>query len=1330
MSALSLEELEQHIDQAMIIDRYRLRQKLRTIKERQRRQQPIDELLGQFQTQLNASLDHTRYRQDRLPKIELDETLPITARADDIIQAIKEHQVIIICGETGSGKSTQLPLLCMKAGRGIAGQIAHTQPRRIAARSIAARIAEELKTPLGKDVGYKIRFQDITSRDSYVKLMTDGVLLAESQTERFLNQYDTIIVDEAHERSLNIDFILGYVKNLLPKRPDLRLIITSATIDAERFSQHYVINGKPAPILEVSGRMFPVELRYRPLEKEQIGDEGEVEVVNWKEGLMYAVDELLIDHPGDILAFLPTERDILDASKILRGRYGSQQNPPIEIVPLYGRLSQEEQNRIFANHRGTRIVLATNVAESSITVPGIRSVIDLGLARISRYSARSKIQRLPIEAVSKASANQRKGRCGRVGPGVCIRLYSEEDFNGREDFTPAEILRTNLAGVILQTKSLQLGPLEQFPFLDEPKPTSIRDGYHTLFEIGAIDAENELTEIGKKLCKLPVDPRIGRMLIAAENEGCLHEVLVIASALENQDPRERPLDKQQQADQAHSIFKHESSDFLSYLKIWNFYHESKQSMTRNKLQSAMREKFLNMNRLREWADIYQQLLSIMEEHRFKNSSRPDDERGIHQSLLTGLMSNVSYLTPEQEYSGMGGQKLVIWPGSALAKQKPKWIMAAELIETSKRFARTITRIQPEWIEPLASHLVKKTYTDPEWDREMGSAVAFERILLYGMPIVARRRVRYAKIDPAKSRDLFIREGLVYGELDVQPAFLRHNQNLIREIEMLQAKSRRQDLLVNEEARYNFYDDKLPPEACDLVTFDQWRIIAELKHPQLLHMTRDDLLTEKAKELDTSQFPNALSMNNMRLPLEYHLDPGAEEDGVTLSVPQEAVAQLNPNLLAWLVPGLLEEKITAMIRGLPKIIRTMFVPAPQTAKEIMGKLTYGQGAFLPAVSAEFTRIAGQSVSPEMLEAMELPRHLQMNVRVIDQGGTILAVGRDIKSLQKQFSSSVQSMGAIASHTNATGSQGKNSGSQTAIGGDVSSKWQKDGLTKWDFEPLPISVPLERGGIQVQAYPAIVDQKTAVGLHLFPTQDISHAIHQKGVTRLFLLTMQPRIAAQIKYFPRLQELELYGKAHAGFQNFRQQLIEFLAGRAFDNMTDWPRNEQQFQMFQSQGIDRITVAIQESGLLLGKIYDHLQLAKKASRQLSTSSTNDARKDIDQQLEMLTGAGFLAETPKEWLLQYPRYFQGIEFRCRKLLTSGAEADRKRRGEFDQFWKPFLIELKKRPADEPADPEWTLFRFMLEEYRVSLFAQELGTCVTISAKRLERQWKKALKQA
>ncbi|MEO2036097.1 MAG: ATP-dependent RNA helicase HrpA, partial [Planctomycetaceae bacterium] len=895
--AMSLTELRGQVEQAMEPDRFRFRQRLNSLDREQTDKRSWRHRLERLAEQVDASVQRRQTRSRLLPQPAFSESNPIDAYRYEIQHAIHDHPVVVVCGDTGCGKSTQLPQICLHAKRGIDGLIGHTQPRRIAARTIASRIADELQSPVGQAVGFKIRFNDTTSPDSYIKLMTDGILLAESRQDRFLNRYDTIIIDEAHERSLNIDFLLGYLKRLLPRRPDLRLVITSATIDSERFSEHFSNSGIPAPVIEVSGRNHPVEIRYRPIESLSESEDG------WQLAILGAIDELSAIDDGHILIFLPTERDIHEVSKLLRAQTSSSDRGrrTTEVLPLYSRLSINEQNRIFRNTPGRRIVIATNVAESSLTVPGIRYVIDLGTARLSRYSARSQIQRLPIEPISQASAQQRSGRCGRLEPGICIRCYSAQDFQSRPAYTVPEIQRSNLAAVILQLRSFGLGDIEDFPFLDHPKPTAITSGYKTLFELAALDEDRRITPLGRQLSRLPVDPRIGRMIYAAHHENCLTEVLIIAAALEVRDPRDRPHDRRQAADQAHIAFQHADSDFLTYLKLWDFYQNQKRQLSRTRLRKMCQANFLSHTRLREWANVHRQLIETARSMAWTMGPRRDDSDSIHRSLLAGLLSSLALRSETGEYTVASGGKARLWPGSTLAHKKPRWVMAAEFIETSGRYLRTVTAINPRWIEQLAAHLIKRNHSEPHWVPDAGATMAFERISLWGLPIVARRRVPYGPVDPTVSREIFIRSALVEGNWESQAPFLIHNRKLQQDLEQLQAKSRRLDLLKRDEDRFDFYHRRLPTDVFDATRLGKWRRQAERENSRILFMENGDLLRAEHEPVPADDFPDSIPFGNSRFPLEYRLEPGEEDDGITLTVPAAALGQLNSGMLGWLVP---------------------------------------------------------------------------------------------------------------------------------------------------------------------------------------------------------------------------------------------------------------------------------------------------------------------------------------------------------------------------------------------------------------------------------------------
>lgn len=1306
VSAAALSELPTLISRAMAGDQFRLSQRLRSIKQAKRNKKPFDKNLKRLQDELEKSLARRDERLKLRPEVKFDQSLPIHEELATIQQTIEENQVVIICGETGSGKSTQLPKLLLSMGRGISGIIGHTQPRRIAARSVAARISEELGREQGTACGFKIRFTDTTNPNTYIKLMTDGILLAETQTDRFLNQYDTIIVDEAHERSLNIDFLLGYLKRLLPKRPDLRVIITSATIDAERFSEHFSTRDQPAPILNVSGRTYPVEIRYRPFDTEtdeKTQGKSRNTAQDEQSQLAEAVNELAAIDEGDILIFVATEWDIRETAKLLRGRsiIGDDGGRQTEIVPLYGRLSTAEQNKVFRPSSYRRIVIATNVAESSITVPGIRYVIDTGLARISRYSSRSQVQRLPIEAVSQASANQRAGRCGRVAPGICIRLYSEADFNGRDEFTSPEILRTNLASVILQTLNMKLGAIEEFPFIDPPKPAAIRDGYSTLFELGAIDEQNRLTDIGRKISRLPVDPRIARMILAAHDENCLHEILIIASALELQDPRERPIEKQQAADEAHEQFRDPDSDFLSFLKLWDFYHKLKNEQSHSRLRKACVQNFLSYNRLREWADIFRQLRQLVEETGLKLHARKDDSAAIHRALLPGLLSNIAMRSDTNEYTGSGQQKYFLWPGSGIFEKKPKWVISAELIETSKRYARTVAKISPNWIEPAAPHLVKKTWSDPRWSGDAGSAMATEKVTLFGLTIVPRRAVHYGKIDSEQSRTLMLQFGLVEGDINLKIDFLAHNQKFIHDLEQQQARSRRYDLIPSHEQQFAFYDQRIPEDVYDAVSLKKWWKTASRKTPTLLNMRLEDFFETQAEEIDESEFPNAIKMGKMQFPLEYHLEPGAEEDGVTVSIPQESLNQLSPQRLGWLVPGLLEEKVAAMIKALPKAVRRMLVPAPETAKQVVSKLEFGKGSFEETVAEMLSQISGERISADQFETQRLPQHLQMNIRVLDQGGDAIAVNRNLTQLRQEYGS-------------------KAADSFSALSDD---HWSQSGLTDWTFGNFPTEVQIQHDQLSLTGFPSLLDEGTTVALCLRDSPERAAYETRFGLRRLFILSEHRRLKAQIDNLPGMNRMSLYATSIGGI-NLREQLIELLAERTlFGRKEQLPRNEAQYRQLVKEWRNQIPVAAQDLASLLPDLFEQYHKIKVTLDKTKVPAWSQPLHDMRTQLNAMINSRFLVTTPYPWLQQFPRYLQGIELRLSKLGGTGLQKDISNIRSISRYFEMYSQRARQHYEREIIDPQLIKFRWMLEEFRVSLFAQKLGTALKVSPKILDQQW-------
>lgn len=1307
---IALDLLDERLDLAWPADRWRLRRQLRSLEHAQRSNKPCERQLAQLTGQLDRSIALRMTRRAGLPSPKFDNDLPINARREEIARAIEEHQVVVVCGETGSGKSTQLPKICLALGRGVDGLIGHTQPRRIAARTVAARIAEELGTPLGSDVGYKIRFTDATQERTYVKLMTDGVLLAETHHDRWLNQYDTIIIDEAHERSLNIDFLLGFLKRLLPRRPELKLIVTSATIDASRFSRHFATADGDAPVVMVAGRTFPVEVRFRPPAADK--DEGDAD---WQRAVLDAVDELAKIDGGDILVFLPTEQDIHAATQALRGHTiaGDRAGRETEIVPLYARLSAVEQQRVFQPHAGRRVVLATNVAESSLTVPGIRYVVDTGTARINRYSARSKVERLPIEPISRASADQRMGRCGRVAPGVCIRLYSQDDYDSRARFTAPEIQRSNLAAVVLEAKAMNLGELEDFPFLDPPRPEAIRDGYATLFELGAIDEGRELTNLGRSMARLPVDPRLARILLAAADERCLAEALVIVAALEIQDPRLRPSDRQEAADDAHTRFADDHSDFLSLLKLWDFYHDLKATLSRNQLRRACQDHFLSHNRMREWAELHRQLRELTAQTGLVLEPRRHDFNALHRALLTGFLSNIALRSGEREYTVAGGQKALVWPGSAVYELRPKWALAGEVIETSRRYLRTVARIHPGWIEPAAMHLVKRDYREPHWDPGLKQAMVYERVSLFGLNIVRRRRVRLAAVDPEHARELLIDHGLARGGYETRAKFLAHNRQLLEDLERWQRKVRRHGLLRGDSARLEFYDRRVPAEVCDGKTFERWRRTAEQEQPRLLFMTEADLLISPGESIDLAAFPDTLTVRQMTLPLEYHFELGHARDGVTITVPREAFRQLDPKRLDWLVPGLLEEKVVALIKSLPKPLRRHFVPAPDTARQVVGGLRFGEGSFALAVSRALTRIAGQPISPDAFRLHRLADHLRMRVRVIDGSGRTVAAGRDIEELQRRLrlDTAVEPMTIDQA------------------------PWNRDGITTWDFGDLPELVEIPRAGLTLVGYPAVVDRGDQVSLRLANSGEAAAWQTRAGLRRLFVLATAADLERHVEWLPNLPRILLYTSP---LTDFRRQLAELIADRAFflpspldDGRGDRlapegsvPRTAEAFAARLTAARERLTVAVQDVLPLVTIFSEAYHRVRLALEEGIAPNLQYAADDIAGQLAELTAPGFLTATPWPWLQAYPRYFRAIELRLAKLTRGETLRDRAQYELIAPHWRRYLELARSHREQGLFNLALTHYRWLLEEYRVSLFAQALGTAVPVSDKRLDAAWR------
>ncbi|HEX9672260.1 MAG TPA: ATP-dependent RNA helicase HrpA, partial [Burkholderiales bacterium] len=1203
-------------------------------------------LHAQSQPEDLKSIDLER-RRANLPRPSYPEELPVVARRGEIARAVGEHPVVIVCGETGSGKTTQIPKILIELGRGVAGMIGHTQPRRIAARSVAARIASELASPLGHAVGYKVRFSDHVSPDTYIKVMTDGILLAETQGDRWLRAYDTLIIDEAHERSLNIDFLLGYAKELLARRPDLKLIVTSATIDAERFSRHF----GGAPVIEVSGRVYPVEVRYRP--RSARGDDNDEQDLD--DAILDAVDELAREPGGgDILVFLPGEREIREAADALRG------HPPggVEILPLYARLSFEEQQRVFHTGGTRRIVLATNVAETSLTVPGIRYVVDTGLARVNRYSFRNKVEQLQVEPVSQASANQRAGRCGRVAAGVCIRLYSEEDYRARPPYTDPEILRSSLAGVILRMKALGLPDVERFPFLDPPAPRMVADGYQLLAELGAVDEANALTGMGRRLARFPIDPRVARMIIAGGHEQCLAEILIIAAALEVGDPRERPFDCAEAADQAHERFQDEQSDFFALLKLWEHFGDAVEHRKSNrKLAQALHAQFLSQRRLREWRDVHRQLAALAGEMGLRVNPRPATREQVHRALIAGLLGNIGCKGEEAgEYLGARGIRFALFPGSGLRRKQPKWVVAAELVETTRLYARCAARIEPEWVEAAAGDLVKKHYFDPHWEKEHARVCAYERVTLYGLTLVPRRPVHYGPINPKEAREVFMRGALVAGEYDTHAPFLAHNRGLLKEIEALEHKARRRDVLVDDEAIYAFYDGVVPEGIVNGAGFEAWRAEAERASPRLLYMTREYLMRHAAAAVTEAQFPDRIEAGGAGLKLAYRFEPGHPLDGVTVTVPLHVLNQLAAEPFEWLVPGLIREKVAQLFKTLPKQSRRHLVPVSQHVTAFLEQQDSGSGnqdpvlirlSLFEALARYVQRVAGEPVSSDMWDGAELPPHLRMNFRVVDDAGRELATGRDLAALKVQ-------LGEAAQLTFASAGSGI----------------EKGGIRAWDFGELPEKIAFTRAGRRLTGYPALVDEGESVAIRLLDTHAAADSEMRGGVRRLMRLALKEQMKQLERNLPGFAQAALALRGLAPADDWKEDLLTAIADRAFIGEDELPRGTEAFEALKQRARARLP-AVREAGCrLFASVADEYQRAQQKLSAAARSIPQPAA-DVRAQLARLVFKGFLGATPWEHLHDLPRYLKAAQLRLDKF-AGDPERDQRHTANIAELWRRY----------------------------------------------------------
>ena len=1226
--------------------------------------------------------------------------LPVSQRRDEIAAAIRDHQVVVVAGETGSGKTTQLPKICLELGRGVDGVIGHTQPRRLAARTVADRIADELKVPLGGAVGYTVRFTDRIGDGTRVRLMTDGILLAEIQRDRDLRRYDTLIIDEAHERSLNVDFILGYLKALLPRRPDLKVVITSATIDPQRFSEHF----DGAPVVEVSGRTYPVEVRYRPVtdpDDDSVDDDRDQVTA-----ILDAVDELLTESStGDVLVFLSGEREIRDTADALRAHM-TRNREPVEILPLYARLSAAEQHRVFAPHSGRRVVLATNVAETSLTVPGIKYVVDPGTARISRYSHRLKVQRLPIEPVSQASANQRKGRCGRTSDGICIRLYSEDDFLARPEFTDPEILRTNLASVILAMTALGLGDMRRFPFVEPPDHRQVKDGVALLEELGALDPaprdpSERLTAVGRTLAQLPVDPRLGRMVIEADRNGCVPDVLVIAAALSIQDPRERPVDKQQAADTMHRRFADDRSDFLAYRNLWVHLQEQQKALSGNAFRRMCKAEFLHYLRIREWQDLVGQLRQVARSLGISTTgdvgAPGDDPKPVHVSLLAGLLSHVGRWEPERrEYAGARGARFAPWPGSALFKKPPRWVMAGELVETSRLWGRDLGRVEPEWVEPLAQHLVKRSYSEPHWSAKHGAVMAYERVLLYGVPLVANRRVAYGRVDPELSRELFIRHALVQGEWRTHHRFFHENRALLEDVEDLEHRARRRDILVDDETLVDFYDQRVPAEVVSARHFDAWWKTARRGTPDLLTFDPAMLVRDEADRVDAEDYPDTWRQGDLSLALTYQFEPGSAADGVTAHVPIAVLNRLRADGFDWQVPGLRFDLLTALLRSLPKELRKQLVPVPDTARGVLEQIgdRVGERPMTEEAAAALRVSTGVTVPHDAWDLDRVPDHLRVTFRVEDDDGGVLGEGKDLDALRARLAPTVRQAVSRAA-------------------ADV----ERERLTSWSFGELPANFEAEREGQQVKGFPALVDEGGAVAVRVLGSPDERDRATRRGVRRLLTLTVSSPLKHALARLDNASKLALGHNPHGSVPALLADCLDAAVDSLLPDHAS-PSTPEEFERLREAVRADLPEATYDVVVGVAAV---LALAHDVSTRVSGAASPvvlPAYVDVREQVARLVRPGFVTDVGRARLPDLRRYLRAVQVRL-DALPHGAARDRARLAEVHVVQAEVDDWLRALPPARRDDPAVRAVPWMVEELRVSLFAQQVGTPHPVSAKRI-----------
>ncbi|WP_411761815.1 ATP-dependent RNA helicase HrpA [Streptomyces tunisiensis] len=1313
-SAPALGSLASRLSELSLRDAHRLGRRLEGARKI-RKPEARAAVLGEIEAEVAAAGERMAARRARVPEVRYPEQLPVSQKKDVIAEAIRDHQVVIVAGETGSGKTTQIPKICMELGRGVRGMIGHTQPRRIAARTVAERVAEELDTPLGEAVGWKVRFTDqVDPEATFVKLMTDGILLAEIQTDRELRAYDTIIIDEAHERSLNIDFLLGYLAQLLPKRPDLKVVITSATIDPERFSRHF----DDAPIIEVSGRTYPVEVRYRPLLKEESDDADRDQIT----AITDAVEELMAEGPGDILVFLSGEREIRDTADALnKKRYRST-----EVLPLYARLSHAEQHRVFQQHGGRRIVLATNVAETSLTVPGIKYVIDPGFARISRYSHRTKVQRLPIEPVSQASANQRKGRCGRTSDGICIRLYSEDDFLSRPEFTDAEILRTNLASVILQMTAAGLGEIEKFPFIDPPDHRNIRDGVQLLQELGALDPAQKdprkrLTQTGRKLAQLPVDPRLARMVLEADRNGCVREVMVIAAALSIQDPRERPADKQAQADQQHARFRDETSDFLAFLNLWRYIREQQKERGSSSFRRMCKQEYLNFLRIREWQDIYAQLRTVAKQMGIHLNEQDAPADRVHVSLLAGLLSHIGMKdVKESKDSGQGGgrrdggrneylgarnAKFAVFPGSALFKKPPRFVMSAELVETSRLWARVNAKIEPEWVEPLAEHLLKRTYSEPHWEKDQAAVMAYEKVTLYGVPIVAQRKVNYGRIDAELSRELFIRNALVEGDWRTHHKFFADNRKLLTEVEELEHRARRRDILVDDETLFDFYDQRIPDHVVSGAHFDSWWKHKRREQPDFLDFEREMLIRESADAVTKADYPDTWRQGPLKFRVTYQFEPGADADGVTVHIPLQVLNQVTDEGFDWQIPGLREEVVTELIRSLPKPIRRNYVPAPNYAKAFLERAVPLQEPLTVTMARELKRMVGVPFEAEDFDWSRVPDHLKVTFRIVDERRRTLAEDKDLEALKLTLRPKARK--ALSQAAAATAQR---------QGGE---SLERKGLTDWTIGSLTRVFETRRAGQPVKAYPALVDDGDSVSVRLFDSEAEQAEAMWKGTRRLILLgiPVNPAKFASEK-LTNPQKLALSANPHGSVQALFDDCAMAAADKLIADFGGPVWDEESYRKL----FDKVRAEIVDTTVrAVGQVQQVLAAWQACERRLKgvrSPALLPNLQDVRTQLDGLVKPGFVTEAGLRRMPDLMRYLVAADRRLQQMPTN-VQRDTTRMAKVHEMRDEYAWLLEQMPQGRPVPQQVRDIRWMIEELRVSYFAHALGTAYPVSDKRI-----------